>query len=79
MKNDNYRGNRGRGPGRRTYGEPRSGAPRVGRIAEDVPQARRVTGEYHAPRREEFVERDFGKKPVSFISFYKLYKALSAS
>ena len=44
---------------------PRGNAPRVGRIADDVPQARRVTGgrDYHAPSREAFVERDFGKKP----------------
>ena len=41
---------------------PRGNAPRVGRIADDVPQARRVTGnrDYHAaPNRDEFM----GKKP----------------
>lgn len=38
-----YTGNGNRGPGRRTYGEPpRGNAPRVGRIAPNVPRARRV-------------------------------------
>ena len=81
MKNDSYRGNRPKGPGRRTYGGEdrrtegyktkdykkddfrRGPGPRVGRMAEDVPKARRVTGDYHAPRREELVERDFERKP----------------
>ena len=67
-----YGENRFDGPGRRTYGDrpsqggaPRGNGPRVGRIAGDVPQARRVTGDrdFHAPSREEFVKRDYGKKP----------------
>ena len=41
---DSYNGNRMRGAGRRIY--PADGnAPRVGRIAENVPQAVRVTGD----------------------------------
>ena len=51
------------GPGRRTYGDPCSNPPRVGRVPEGVPQARRVTGDYHAPRREDVVERDFNRRP----------------
>ena len=47
-----YAGNRAQGPGRRTYPDAANG-PRVGRIAKDVPRARRVddfeTGEI-APR-----------------------------
>lgn len=72
-----YGDNRSEGQGRRSYGDsgrpynqrsggPRGSAPRVGRIAEDVPQARRVTGDRDyrsAPSRDEFVNRDFGKKP----------------
>ena len=48
-----YRGNR-QGPGRRTYTEDRSNPPRVGRPRPDVPQARRVTGDYRPPHREDF-------------------------
>ena len=55
-----YGGNRFDGPGRRTYGD---NPPRVGRVTEGVPQARRVTGDYRAPRREDVVERDFSRKP----------------
>ena len=64
MKNDNNRGNRFDGPGRRTYdrgGNP----PRVGRIARDVPPSRRVTGDERPPRDEEprrDVPRDFPRK-----------------
>ena len=67
MKNDN-RGPRGEnrfdGPGRRTYGQ-RGNAPRVGRIAEDVPRARRVTGDrdFRASGREDFMGRESGQKP----------------
>ena len=42
----NPRTNRFDGPGRRTYGEGRSNPPRVGRVAQDVPRARQVTGDY---------------------------------
>ena len=52
-----YGENRFDGPGRRTYGGERSNPPRVGRVADGVPQARRVTGDYRAPRREDFMER----------------------
>ena len=55
-----YGENRFDGPGRRTYGD---NPPRVGRVTEGVPQARRVTGNYRAPRREDIVERDFNRKP----------------
>lgn len=55
-----YGENRFDGPGRRTYGD---NPPRVGRVTEGVPQARRVTGDYRAPRREDIVERDFNRKP----------------
>lgn len=62
-----YGENRFDGPGRRTYGDPRrapgDNPPRVGRVMENVPQARRVTGDYHAPRREDVVERDFSRRP----------------
>lgn len=52
MKKDNYHGNRG--PGRRVYGEgSRGNAPRVGRVADDVPRAQRVTGEGRPFPREE--------------------------
>ena len=67
-----YGENRFDGPGRRTYGDRperedrphRNNAPRVGRIADDVPQARRVTGnrDYRSAGREAF-DRDFGRKP----------------
>ena len=60
-----YGGNAPRGNASRDN-VSRGNAPRVGRIADDVPQARRVTGgrDYHsAPSREEFVGRDYGKKP----------------
>jgi len=55
-------GQRGNGPrdnGPRGNG-PRGNAPRVGRIADDVPQARRVTGnrDYHAaPDRDAFMNK----------------------
>ena len=65
-----YGENRFDGPGRRTYGDRPQGekrpynshgnAPRVGRIADDVPQARRVTGnrDYHAaPDRDAFMHK----------------------
>ena len=71
--------NRFDGPGRRTYGDrprgekpftprgnvPRGNAPRVGRIADDVPRARRVTGDrdFSAPGREDFMARESGRKP----------------
>ncbi len=62
-----YGENRFDGPGRRTYGDDRrtrgDNPPRVGRITENVPQARRVTGDYHAPRREDVVDRDFSRRP----------------
>ena len=54
MSNDNDRrrprsGNRPQGAGRRVYPDAAGGAPRVGRIARDVPRARRV-GIDPAPR-----------------------------
>ena len=62
-----YGENRFDGPGRRTYGDDRrprgDNPPRVGRVVENVPQARRVTGDYHAPRREDVVDRDFSRRP----------------
>ena len=44
---------------------PRGNAPRVGRIADDVPRARRVTGDrdFSAPSREDFMARESGRKP----------------
>lgn len=44
---------------------PRGNGPRVGRIADDVPRARRVTGDrdFRAPDREAFLGREPGKKP----------------
>lgn len=64
---ESYGGNRMRGAGRRIY--PTDGnAPRVGRIAENVPQAVRITGDAapHPPRHREAANRDFstgyGKK-----------------
>ena len=71
--------NRFDGPGRRTYGPrgnnprgnvprgnvPRGNAPRVGRIADDVPRARRVTGDrdFSASGREDFMGRESGRNP----------------
>ncbi|MBQ3269176.1 MAG: 23S rRNA (guanosine(2251)-2'-O)-methyltransferase RlmB [Clostridia bacterium] len=57
MSNDNDRrrprsGNRPQGAGRRVYPDAAGGAPRVGRIARDVPRARRVDAE------GDFTERD---------------------
>ena len=48
------------GPGRRTYsgGNP----PRVGRVTEGVPKARRVDGG-DSPRRDDVPRRDFSQKP----------------
>lgn len=72
MKKDNrkpYGENRFDGPGRRTYEKGNTNrygnAPRVGRIADDVPRARRITGDrdFRATGREAIVERDYGKKP----------------
>ena len=44
---------------------PRGNAPRVGRIADDVPRARRVTGDrdFRASGREDFMGRESGQKP----------------
>ena len=50
-----YSGNRTQGPGRRTYPNATGNAPRVGRIAQNVPRAQRVdsseTGETMPPSR----------------------------
>ena len=51
-----YSGNRSQGPGRRAWPDAAGSGPRVGRIAQNVPQARRVDGaeEAHAgPERYE--------------------------
>ena len=56
-----YGENRFDGPGRRTYGENRGNPPRTGKIADNVPRAQRVTGDYRPPRREDIVDRDFSK------------------
>ena len=59
--------NRFDGPARRTYDDrPKGsgrplGGPRVGRVAVDVPRARRVSGD--APSREGAAERGFSPKP----------------
>ena len=49
-KDDNRRrpfdGNRTQGPGRRTYPDAAGNGPRVGRIAQDVPRAQRVDGDF---------------------------------
>lgn len=55
------------GAARRTYGPndgPATPGPRVGRIADDVPKAMRISGDkpVRPPKREEFVERDFAPK-----------------
>ena len=52
--------------GRRDGFERRGGnPPRVGRVAQDVPRAERVSGDkpWRAPRREDIVERDFHARP----------------
>jgi len=56
----NYGGNRMQGAARRVY-NPEGPGPRVGRIADDVPKAMRVSGDkpIRTPRREDVVERDF--------------------
>lgn len=56
----NYGGNRMQGAGRRIYA-PEGPGPRVGRIADDVPKAMRISGDkpMHPPKREQLVDRDF--------------------
>jgi len=56
----NYGGNRMQGAARRVY-SPDGPGPRVGRIADDVPKAMRVSGDHpvHPPKREQIVDRDF--------------------
>ena len=60
---DSYNGNRMRGAGRRIY--PADGnAPRVGRIAENVPQAVRVTGDVslYPSKPKKAVNQDVGMR-----------------
>jgi len=56
----NYGGNRMQGAARRVY-TPDGPGPRVGRIADDVPKAMRITGDrpVRPPKREQVVDRDF--------------------
>jgi len=56
----NYGGNRTQGAARRVY-TPDGPGPRVGRIAEDVPKAVRITGDHpvRTPKREQVVDRDY--------------------
>ena len=56
----NYGGNRMQGAARRVY-NPDGPGPRVGRIADDVPRAMRISGDHpvHPPKREQIVDRDF--------------------
>ena len=56
----NYGGNRMQGAARRVY-TPDGPGPRVGRIADDVPKAMRITGDkpVRPPRREQVVDREF--------------------
>ena len=56
----NYGGNRMQGAARRVY-SPDGPGPRVGRIADDVPKAMRVSGDrpVRTPKREQVVDRDY--------------------
>ena len=63
MSNDRYdkRGESRRGAGRRVY--PQNGAPRVGRVAADVPKAEKVDGSAPSHSPERYVPRDHRRQP----------------